>query len=84
MKKPFVDLFKHHESLIGKKVSVVSKDTVSSGILKSVNQVIYGIKPTYNLIVENNSVISVSGILVPYHGTKLDERVISFCIFEPY
>lgn len=34
MKKPFVDLFKHHESLIGKKVSVVSKDTVSSGILK--------------------------------------------------
>lgn len=84
MPKPFVELFHHHMILIGKKVSVVLKDTVSSGVLKSVNQVVHGVKPTYNLIADDQSVLSVSGILVPYHGTSIDEQVVERYLFEPY
>lgn len=84
MSKPFVELFNLHMSLIGKKVSVISKDTLSSGVLKSVNQVVYGVKPTYNLILEDHSVLIVSGILVPYHGNAIDERVLERCLFQPY
>lgn len=84
MPKPFVELFNLHMSLIGKKVSIISKDTLSSGVLKSVNQVVYGVKPTYNLILDDKSVLSVSGILVPYHGNAIDERVLERCLFQPY
>lgn len=65
MTKPFVDLFKHHEALIGKPVGVISKDKLSAGLLKSVDQVVYGMKTTYNLILDDGSVIKVTGILVP-------------------
>jgi len=84
MSKPFVALIEHHMAMIGKKVSVVSKNNVSSGVLKSVSQVVYGVKPTYHLVLDDQSVLSVSGILVPYHGNKIDERVVERYLFEPY
>lgn len=84
MSKSFVALIEHHIAMIGKKVSVVSKDTVASGVLKSVSQVVYGIKPTYHLVLDDQSVLSLSGILVPYHGTEIDEQVVELYLFEPY
>lgn len=81
MSKPFVALIEHHMVMIGKKVSVVSKDTVTSGVLKSVSQVVYGIKPTYHLVLDDQSLLSVSGILVPYHGNEIDERVVERYLF---
>lgn len=84
MSKPFVALFDHHMAMMGEKVSVVSKDTVASGVLKSVSQVVYGVKPTYHLVLDDQSVLSVSGIIVPYHGNEIDERVVERYLFEPY
>lgn len=83
MKKPFVLLFQHHQAMIGKKVTVVTKNSGSVGVLKSVDQVIYGVNPTYNIILENESVVKVSGILVPYY-TEDGDNVVDHYIFEPY
>lgn len=81
MSKPFVDLFKHHEALIGKPVGVISKDTLSVGLLKSVDQVVYGLKTAYNLILDDGSVIKVTGILVP-SAVNCDDDISSY-IFGP-
>lgn len=77
MSKPFVDLFKHHEALIGKPVGVISKDTLSVGLLKSVDQVVYGLKTAYNLILDDGSVIKVTGILVP-SGVNCDDDISAY------
>lgn len=84
MSKPFVALIEYHMTMIGEKVSVISKDTLSSGVLKSVSQVVYGVKPIYNLILDDQSVLSVSGILVPYQDNEIDERVVERYLFEPF
>jgi hypothetical protein len=81
MTKPFVDLFKHHEALIGKPVRVISKDTLSAGFLKSVDQVVYGMKTAYNLILDDGSLIKVTGILVPA-GVSINDDLSSY-IFGP-
>jgi len=81
MTKPFVDLFKHHEALIGKAVGVISKDTLSAGFLKSVDQVVYGMKTAYNLILDDGSVIKVTGILVPA-GVSINDDLSAY-IFGP-
>lgn len=72
MKRSFVELFKHHQAMIGKKVTVVSKKSGTVGHLKSVDQVVYGVKPTYNLILDNDTIVKVSGILVPYYLEDAD------------
>lgn len=83
MKKPFVLMFHHHQAMIGKKVSVVSKGSGTVGVLKSVDQVVYGVQPIYNLILENDTVVKVSGILVPYYSDD-GNNIIEHYIFEPY
>jgi predicted methyltransferase MtxX (methanogen marker protein 4) len=83
MKRSFVDLLKHHQAMIGKKVTVVSKAAGTVGHLKSVDQIVYGVQPTYNLILENDTVVKVSGILVPYYSED-GNNVIEHYVFEPY
>lgn len=83
MKKSFVELFKHHESLIGKQVGVLLNGHIHLGFLKSVDQVVYGIKPSYNLILADGSLVKLSGILVPDY-IKLNDKRLSNFIFEPY
>lgn len=81
MTKPFVDLFKHHEALIGKPVGVINKNTLSAGLLKSVDQVVYGMKTAYNIILYDGSVIKITGILVPA-GVSINDDLSAY-VFGP-
>lgn len=81
MTNPFVDLFKHHEALIGKPVGVISQKKLSAGLLKSVDQVVYGMKTAYNLILDDGSVIKVTGILVPA-GVSINDDLSAY-VFGP-
>jgi len=79
----------HNENLIDKKVIVYTKDKMTIGILCKVDQVVYGVKSTYTVIVDEQQV-RVQGILIPYsltieHDIKVSpELATENFIFAPF
>lgn len=55
----------HNASLIDKKVIIYTRDKSTVGFLQKVEQVVYGVKPVYHLVVEGQ-VFKEQGILIPY------------------
>lgn len=65
--RKFAHIIPYHETLVFKEVILFEKGTVITGILDHVEQVAYGIKPVYHILVGNEGVIVKStGLICPF------------------
>lgn len=86
MTRKFAHIIPYHETLVFKEVILFEKGTVITGILDHVEQVAYGIKPVYHILVGNEGVIVKSTGLICQFDSDIFLQAIAgdFSIFVDF